>query len=365
MEPTHKVKKMDKAVKVLMCCSSLNFKGGMVSVVKNFLSYKDWEEFDIKYIPTHTDGNAFIKSLYFLVAYLRIVFFIIFRNPKIIYLHMAERGSVFRKAIILRTAKLFKKRVIIHHHSAEFEIFYDSLKDSTKKYVSETLEMADVNIVLSNRLVSMVKERAHNATVEVVYNAVSIPASNLYNKCGSKILFLGQLGKRKGTYDLLRAIQKIDDSLDPKYQFCLCGDGEVEEVKQKVCDLGITNRVCKIGWISTTEKQELFKDVVINVLPSYNEGLPMSILETMAFGIPNISTRIAAIPEVVADGVNGILINPGDVNQLAEAIKRLVGDSELREMYSDNSWKLINERFSMDRAIMEIKNIMRSLCEDK
>lgn len=73
------------------------------------------------------------------------------------------------------------------------------------------------------------------------------------------------------------------------------------------------------GWLDKSKQNEVFSNIALNVLPSYNEGLPMSILETMAYGIPNISTRVAAIPEVISDK-NGYLIYTGDKKALKEAI---------------------------------------------
>ena len=217
--------------------------------------------------------------------------------------------------------------------------------------------MADLNIVLSQRLVQMIKEKSPEAKVKVLYNAVNVPQTNPYNVLSHNVLFLGRLGKRKGTYVLLEAIRKLNETLPVDVKFYLCGDGEVEEVKKKVKEMGITQRIAHIGWIDGQQKKNFMAQSMMNVLPSYNEGLPMTILETMAHGIPNISTNIASIPEVLHDGENGFLITPGDTATLYDRILCLSTNTELRMELSRKSYELIKNSFSLDVNIGKLKGI--------
>lgn len=100
---------------------------------------------------------------------------------------------------------------------------------------------------------------------------------------------------------------------------------------------------------------------MVNILPSYNEGLPMTILETMAYGIPNISTDIASIPEVLHNNKNGFLVKPGDIDALAETMKEIIENRSLREEFSQESYQLISESFSLDKNIEILKSYYKSL----
>ena len=102
-------------------------------------------------------------------------------------------------------------------------------------------------------------------------------------------------------------------------------------------------------------------NAMVNVLPSYNEGLPMTILETMAYGIPNISTSIASIPEVLHNNDNGFLVKPGDIDALAEVLKKIIENSSLREEFSQKSYQLITKSFSLDKNIEILKSYYKSL----
>lgn len=348
-------------MKILMCGSKLNVKGGMVSVIKNYLSYDKWNEYEIKYIPTHVESNKLCVSIYFLFAYIKILFLVIRKKVDVAYFHTAERGSFYRKAILVRLMHKFGVKTVMHHHAAEFEEFYDGLSEKKKNFVNKTLEMATLNIVLSNRLIPMITDKAPNANVKVLYNAVKVYDKNPYNKNAIEILFLGRLGKRKGTYDFLDAIKRIEDRLPDDIKVNLCGDGDVEEVSVRVKELKLENRIKHIGWIDSTKKAEIFSNTIINVLPSYNEGLPMTILETMAYGIPNISTSIASIPEVIRNGENGFLIQPGEIEKLGNYILDLCNNEQLRNEISQISWREIKDNFALDVHIEQVKKYLSDL----
>ena len=352
-----------KPLCVLMCASSLKVKGGMVSVVKNYLGCRDWGNVRITFIPTHIETNKYLLMAYFSIAYIRILGLILLGKIDIAHLHVAERGSFYRKAFILQTLKRFGVKVILHHHGAEFDLFYNGLSGKRKEYVNKILRMADLNIVLSQRLVQMIKGKSPEAKVEVLYNAVNVPQTNPYDIQSHNVLFLGRLGHRKGTYDLLEVIRRIDKELPSDVRFYLCGDGEVEEVKRKVEALGISHRISHIGWIDGKQKEDFMKQSMMNVLPSYNEGLPMTILETMAHGIPNISTSIASIPEVLHDGENGFLITPGDVDTLCKRILQLIDDNSLRSRFSQESYKLVKCSFSLNANIKRLSRFYEILTE--
>ena len=96
-------------------------------------------------------------------------------------------------------------------------------------------------------------------------------------------------------------------------------------------------------------------DADIFILPSYNEGLPMSILEAMSYGLPVISTPVGGIPEIVKDGVNGYLIFPGDNEALAEKIELLAKNKELRLRMGQENYKLVSQKYNAGTIINQLK----------
>lgn len=348
-------------IRVLMCGSTLDTKGGMVSVTKNYLKYANWDDFEIKFIPTHFDANKLFVLAYFALQFLKIWWTVKAGKYEIAHLHTAERGSFWRKSFLLKFFHKHGIKVVLHHHAAEFEDFYAKCSEWQKKKVCKTLAEADVNIVLSERLVSMIKNKEPKAKVEVLYNAVSTYERNPYLLDAKNVLFLGRLGVRKGSFDLIEAIKRLDDKIPKDVRFYLCGDVGEKEVEAMVKELGIEHRIAHIGWIDGEQKKEIISKSMINCLPSYNEGLPMTILETMAAGVPNISTNIASIPEVIKDGENGYLITPGDIDTLTDKLYDLIQNGSLRKNFSERSYQIISENFSLDNNIGKLKNIYEKL----
>jgi len=343
--------------RILMCGSTLDTKGGMVTVIENYLEYGDWGEYRITYIPTHFDANRYVLIGYFCIRYVQIVFWALFGRCRLAHLHTSCRGSFWRKALLANTLKAMGVKVVMHHHGSEFEKFYDACSDRRKNCIGKVLRSVDLNIVLGGHLVDKIKEKAPEARVAVLHNAVATHPENPYNDEARYILHLGRLGERKGTFDLLKVIERLDASLDEDIRFLLCGDGAVEEVERRVREYGIAHRIGHIGWIDKKQKENLLARTMIGVLPSYNEGLPMSILETMAYGIPNVSTRIAAIPEIITDGVDGFLIAPGDIDALSEKLYSLIVNPDLRKRFSAASYESITSRFALDNNMKELKRL--------
>jgi len=340
-----------------MCGSTLGTKGGMVSVIKNYLEYEDWGEYRITYIPTHIDTNKYVLICYFCIRYIQIVFLALFGGYRIAHLHVSHRGSFWRKAFLAKTLKAMGIKVVMHHHGSRFEEFYAACSDCRKNCINKTLGSVDLNIVLGGYLVNKIKEKAPEARVAVLCNAVRTYAENPYNDKAKYVLHLGRLGERKGTFDLLKAIEKLDGLIDEDIRFLLCGDGAVGEVERRVREYGIARRIGYIGWIDRKRKEQLLARTMINVLPSYNEGLPMSILETMAYGIPNISTPVAAIPEIIRDGGNGFLIMPGDTDALTRKLYSLIVNPDLRKRFSSASYESVASRFALHGNIEELKRL--------
>ena len=352
---------MDK-INVLMCCSDLSYKGGMVSVVKGYLGYKGWpDDINITFVPTHREAGKAGLLVYFARAVARIVWLCARGKVDVAHLHVAERGSFMRKGFLVRLLYRFGIPVALHHHGAEFEDYYEKSSPEARRRIDSVLAEADVNLVLSRRLVPMILSKAPEARVEVLYNAVGVPETNPYSTSSRGVLFLGRLGERKGTYVLLDAIRRLDPELPPDITFALCGDGETDLVAEKVGEMGLGHRISHIGWTDGPEKERFMAGAMMNVLPSFNEGLPMTILETMARGIPNISTPVASIPEVIHEGETGLLVPPGDAEALAEAIRRLATDPGLRQKISRESHALVCKDFDIHGRVAALTALYRRL----
>ena len=111
----------------------------------------------------------------------------------------------------------------------------------------------------------------------------------------------------------------------------LGGDGEISRVKKIVNEKKLKKYIKVLGWIDKDKKEKYLRECSIFILPSYNEGMPMSIIEAMAYKNAVISTNVGGIPQVIDNNKNGILIEPGDKKQLYNSIEKLIKDKKFKE----------------------------------
>lgn len=335
--------------------SETRSRGGMAEVIRGIRESEVLErEFQIDSFPSYIDGCLPVRLLYSVCGYFR--FLGCYKKYDLFHIHTAERGSTFRKNLYLRKVKQAGKRAIIHVHGAEYLTFYDGLRRPGKKRVNRFFRRAELVLALSDGWRRELESRLQIDTCRTLRNGVAPErfqaAAAAPAECRNAFLMLGRLGERKGTYDLIRAVE-IAVRQNPDLTVCLAGDGEVDQVRALVAEKGLEGHIVVLGWIGEAEKLERMKQAATVVLPSYNEGLPMSILEGMAAGKAIVSTTVGAIPEVIA-AENGILVEPGDIQALAEALLRCSGDVEMLERMSRENLEKAEEVFSIRRMHQQL-----------
>lgn len=251
-----------------------------------------------------------------------------------------------------------KIKTIVHLHGSDFEEFFNKSNPKIKRIIIKVFDSADAVFVLSNSWKRFVNSISKNENIYIVYNGASLNkfSGKIYNRDRIVISFMGRLGKRKGVYDLLDAFEKLIPEV-PAAQLVLGGDGDVDKVRELVARKNLEKHIHVLGWVSGGQKVRVFQECDIYVLPSYNEGLPGSILEAMATGVPVISTPVGGIPEAVIENRNGFLINPGDTDDLYRKLKMLCQNKELREKMGKESKNIIMERFEIEKIVLSLIEI--------
>lgn len=349
---------MDKRIRVLMFGPSLNVTGGMTAVVNNWIDVGIEDLVELKYISTidyNESGNYFKKLANAVRSYVKYVTTKT-KDYDLIHIHLAYDMSFYRKLIIVIIGCLKKDLIFVHLHGSEFERFYTNSGWFQKKLISWMFNHTSALLVLSKKWKLFVETICDNSNINILYNGADpehfmpyLPKSNN----SINILFMGVLGRRKGSYDLIEAFIPIYNKF-PNVNLILGGDGEIDKTHSIIIDKGIDDRVKLMGWLSGQNKIDAFRNADIYVLPSYNEGLPVSILEAMAAGLPIISTPVGGIAEAVIEGVNGYLVNPGDIKSISRNLAHLCEDDSLRKIMGEESIRLINEKFHLRNSIEEL-----------
>ena len=351
----------NKKINILMIAPDPNRTlGGMSTVIKNYENAGLSDKVNYKFIPSTKDGGAIGKILLFAIAIIRVIYSFMFTEVDIVHIHSASRGSFKRKSLLVNISKIFGKKVILHLHGAEFNDFYENECSPKQKInVKKTFYKCDTVIVLGQEWKSKISKYC-DAHIEVLNNAIEVPKENLYSTNSNKITVLGRLGHRKGTFDIIKVAKELSKQY-PKTKIILAGDGDIELVKSKIIEENLSENIDVLGWVNEEKRCSILKDTKIYILPSYNEGMPMSILEAISYGIPVISTNVGSIPTVIENSVNGYIIEAGDTDSLFTKIKELIDNDKKRSTMSNNNYKKAKERFSIESNIDALMKIYRKL----
>lgn len=354
---------MNSKKRIVMLGTRYDTMGGISAVVNVYRAAGLFDRYSIQYLTTHCDGTSAEKILILMKALATYVSLLFSGRIGLMHVHMSSRASFWRKCLFVLPAFSLRVPTIIHLHGSEFAIFYE--KECgwlSKRFVRRVFNSASRIVVLSSAWEGWVRGMCTNPRVEAVYNPVLVPeqASPWSARADGEVLFLGRLGKRKGTYDLVEAAAQLHASTD-RLRLMMGGDGETKEISARAASLGMADKVKLLGWVRGLDKEQYLSSARIYALPSYNEGLPMSVLEAMAAGLPVISTPIGGIPEAVSDGIEGFLVPPGDVALLADRLERLLNDDELAKRMGTAARNKVLTTFSADAVLPRVERIYNEL----
>ncbi len=333
-----------QSYKILFLGVSMKTKGGMTAVLVSYDKYIE----NMRFIPTWKLGSKLVKSWYALQALVRTWCLLKFdKRIRIVHIHGAANASFNRCKLFIRLAKKCGKKVILHEHAADFVEYYQGVED--KQGITNTLKMCDALIVLSQSWkvyfasIGMDEERIH-----VLNNIVSPPTllPKKHIEDGKfHLMYMGEISKRKGGFDLLKAVADNKEYFKDKLVLRMGGNEVDGDIKAYIREHGLSDFVAYEGWITGQKKIDCLNWEDVYILPSYNEGLPIAILEAMAYRHPVISTPVGGIPEVIKNKENGILVEPGDTKAIADAIKFYIENRDAVKKHGDMAYHVVQDFF--------------------
>ena len=347
------------APRVLMLGTAPGGRGGVATVVTLLRQDGLFEREGVCYVPTHAEGSRADKARAALSGLARTVACLL-RRPEVVHAHAASNASFVRKSALLALARLAGCKTVFHLHGACFDTFTEQSGPLMRRWIRHTLEASSVVIALSERWAAYLRCAAPRATVVVIPNSVPLPKLGQEQEQPGRILFLGQIERRKGIVELVDALAAIAPRF-PQARLAIGGQGELEQVQRRAAELGIADRIEPLGWIDAQRKAQELARAAVFCLPSHAEGLPMAMLEAMAAARPVVVTPVGGIPDTVHDGDNGLLVAPGDVPALAAALARLLGDDEERRRLGGRARATIEQEYESGVVIGRISAVYRQL----
>ncbi len=345
---------------IVMMGTRLDTMGGISAVVQVYQDQGLFQRELVRYIATHRDGSRLTKLLWMIKAWLNLTWSLCLRRVSLVHLHVGSGPSFWRKSSFILLSMLFRVPYLFHLHGSGFVQFYERAKPWQQRWMRYVLRSAGQVILLSNSWKAWAHGVCPEAKVSTLYNPIMLPPQPEPRSAGATLLFLGRLGVRKGVPDLISAVARLVPQF-PQLRLILAGDGEVEAARLQAQQLGIAAQVELPGWIDGQAKQQYLKRANVYVLPSYAEGLPMSVLEAMAHGLPIVSTRVGGIPEAVSEGVEGFLIDAGDVAALANSLKTLLEQPALMEQMGKMARQRAVNCFASTVLLPQLEQIYRQM----
>lgn len=225
--------------------------------------------------------------------------------------------------------------------------YYRWLYMVLKPIIRRIWDKAAMVVSCSDGLRDLAYETDSNVKIEVIPDGVNLdtfqPAQRDSIPKKVRILSIGRLIPRKGFQFLIRALPHVIENTECEFEIEIVGDGPYQEELIKLAEkLNVISQLHFSGSVPYSELPKKYYEADIFILPSLAEGMPLVVLEAMGTGLPIIASCVQGIEELVAEDVNGSLFNPGDVEELANCLIKLINDGEMRvEMGKRSTEKVV------------------------
>jgi glycosyltransferase involved in cell wall biosynthesis len=289
-------------------------------------------DLSVRFAASRGPGSLALSPFYLLGFLGRMVALRAAGRLDLVHINLASDGSTYRKMQIAALARRLGIPYVLHLHGADYREFWTDDRPRLSRNIRTMFAGAARTVVLGRVWRDFVARRAPEAAERIVIVPNASARPTLPHVGGGEkvhILFLGQLGDRKGVPQLGEALDRMAGLSN--WRATIAGDGEVEAARRKAVEYGLAERVDIPGWVDGKRVAELIATADVLVLPSFSENLPLSVVEGMAAGLAVVATPVGAVEDIIIDGETGLLVQPGDVDGLTDALTRLVNDASLRQ----------------------------------
>lgn len=369
---------------------------GPETAMKTLLESELSKRYNIKFLKTNVRSSNAQKGkldFHLVIAFFsfvtRLIAALLDHRPIMVYYFVTATGLGWlgRDIWCIFISRIFGAKVIIHMRAGHFRNNFEQRSNMEKTIIKAACSLVSLAFVQADCLKNQFKGLIGESRIATVYNAIDTllyqnESPLKYSPC--TVLFLGHLSYAKGYCDILKIIPAIAEKY-PDVRFCFAGTkiknernvfhNQVNgqsihfEDPDECYDKFIKGKYdCNyeyLGVIDGKEKIDRIKNCTVFVLPSYSEGFSMSILEALTLGKPLVCTPVGALGEIIKDGVNGLLVAPGDLEAFAAAIDRLLSDLNLRDRMALNNVVYSQTSFSKEIIATQIACFFDSVIYDR
>lgn len=301
------------------------------------------------------------RYLLTLLSFLRwLVFLCKHRKAVVHYNFPLSRNGILRDFWFIKVTRLLRRPMVVHLHGGLY-LSEPNKPFPVKQMLKSIFSMKVPFIVLSEKEKRRLEEEYGEQQIHVLPNVVDTEDAARYERRNFeeqplKVLYLGRIEKDKGMDYVLEAMKKLKER-GTDCQLILAGreQGSHDYLRRFAEALG--ERFVYRGIVSGAEKETLLRECQVFLLPSFYEGLPMSLLETMSYGEVPVVTPVGSIGEVVEDRHNGLLVSVKDSDSIVSAIRQLSDDRQLMKTLSASARDTILRRFSTEEYMTHLNRL--------
>lgn len=345
-------------MKVLINIPYLKFKGG---VANHYLGLKDYWTEDVRYNQIGKKHNKLGSGKYRLpIDLIKFIFKIIVFNPDMVLVNPSlSRRAIVRDFIFLKIAHTFHKKTAVFFHGFDEE--YISNND-TSDLVS-WLNRSSTVFVLASQFANILKAIGVTVPINVVSTKVDdklVSDFNIEDRKGNinNLLFLARITEQKGIFIALE-IYKILLNKYPNLKFRVVGEGPALNMAKNFCKTNNLSNAVFTGALSGKSLIKEYRDGDIYILPTYHEGMPTSVLEAMAFGLPVITRPVGGLVDFFENGKMGEMVDSLRPEDFVPCIVKYLNDRELSESTSIYNFQYAKKHFMASNVAKNIERILR------
>lgn len=279
---------------------------------------------------------------------------------------IVSRTRFFLTSLLaLYLAKIYQHPWMHIEHGSDFVYLHNRLLRSIARTYDHTLgrlvlRYADTVVANSHASAAFALRISRRRPDAVIYRGADIAAIDAIAPVAKPdplvILYIGRLIDSKGVHDLLAALAALKND---EWQTWIIGNGSQKNaLRQQAVSLGIIERVSFLGEISWQNAIARVKSAAMLVNPSYNEGAPTTVLEAAMAGTPIVATNVGGTSELVADERQALLVSPGDISGISQAIRRLLQDSDLRNKLATAARRAVCRQLSWDETAIKYEKLL-------
>lgn len=357
-------------MKILITTPSLRYPGGVASFYNSILQHLyTYEDLSISILEIGRSYTKF-KFLHPILDQLRFIKKLLFGKFDIVHINPSLKlKSFIRDGLFIFWAKINKVPVIVFIHGWD-ESFCHKIAGLLYFFFKQTYNRSDCFILLANDFKLELIKKGIKQPIHLLSTAVDDSLSKnffLYSKINHinsiniiKILFLSRIEKQKGIFETIDAYKLL---LNKGYHIVLsiAGDGNnYNDVLEYIAQNNLQNHINILGYVTGEQKQKALQEHDIYCLPSYSEGMPTSVLEAMAFGMPVVTTPVGGLKDFFQDEKMGYLAHSTQPEEIASCLEKLIKNKDALCDIAEYNYNYAHENFMASKVATKLKSIYDS-----